>query len=191
MGFMSFLGRALFASIFIISAYQEFNGFGVDGGYAAKVFGPKFNIFTKHVSSTLGVQVPKVEIKHLIAAGIAMKGIGGILFVIGSSVGASLLLLHLAIVTPILYDFYNYDAEKPLYNQLFNKFTQNLAIVGALIFFVAMKNAIPKRQPKKKIWIISCALWDYSRNPIYDIFSVKMKHNSVPKVIHSVNCSIS
>ncbi|XP_068640665.1 uncharacterized protein [Aristolochia californica] len=151
MGFMSFLGRALFASIFILSAYQEFNEFGVDGGPAAKAFRPKYNIFTKHVSSTLGIKVPKVEIKHLIAAGIAMKGIGGTLFIMGSSAGASLLLLHLAFFTPILYDFYNYDVEKPQYTQLFNKFTQNLAVVGALIFFIAMKNSIPKRQRKKKV----------------------------------------
>ncbi|XP_068645785.1 uncharacterized protein [Aristolochia californica] len=151
MGFMSFLGRALFASIFILSAYQEFNEFGLDGGPAAKAFRPKYRIFTKNVSSTLGVQLPKVEIKHLIAAGIAMKGIGSTLFIIGSSAGASLLLLHLVFVTPILYDFYNYDAEKQQYSQLINKFAQNLAIVGALIFFIAMKNSVPKRQPKKKV----------------------------------------
>lgn len=36
----------------------------------------------------------------------------------------SLQLLHQAVATPILYDFYNYDAEKKDFNQLFLKFTQ-------------------------------------------------------------------
>lgn len=33
-------------------------------------------------------------------------------------------LLHQAITTPILYDFYNYDGEKKEFAQLFVKFTQ-------------------------------------------------------------------
>lgn len=33
-------------------------------------------------------------------------------------------ILHQAITTPILYDFYNYDVEKKEFNQLFVKFTQ-------------------------------------------------------------------
>ena len=33
-------------------------------------------------------------------------------------------LLHQAIVTPIMYDFYNYDVERKEFAQLFAKFTQ-------------------------------------------------------------------
>lgn len=32
--------------------------------------------------------------------------------------------LHQAIATPILYDFYNYDADKKEFGQLFVKFTE-------------------------------------------------------------------
>ncbi|XP_015580941.1 uncharacterized protein LOC8276159 isoform X2 [Ricinus communis] len=120
MAFASFVGRVLFASVFILSAWQEFNDFGVDGGPAAKSFAPKFNVFSRHVSSNTGFQVPPVE------------------------------LLHQAVVTPILYDFYNYDADKKEFHQLFTKFTQNLALFGALLFFIGMKNSIPRRQLKKK-----------------------------------------
>ncbi|EEF33076.1 uncharacterized protein LOC8276159 isoform X1 [Ricinus communis] len=150
MAFASFVGRVLFASVFILSAWQEFNDFGVDGGPAAKSFAPKFNVFSRHVSSNTGFQVPPVEIKHLVAAAIAVKGLGGLLFIFGSSFGAYLLLLHQAVVTPILYDFYNYDADKKEFHQLFTKFTQNLALFGALLFFIGMKNSIPRRQLKKK-----------------------------------------
>ncbi|KAM0945071.1 putative HR-like lesion-inducer [Dioscorea sansibarensis] len=150
MGFVSFAGRVLFASIFILSAYQEFNEFGVDGGPAAKAFRPKYNTFINHVTSHLGIKVPKIEIKHVIAATISLKGLGGLLFIFSSSFGASLLLLYLAFITPVVYDFYNYDIETTEFAQLFAKFTQNLALFGALLFFLGMKNSIPKRQAKKK-----------------------------------------
>ncbi|KAL6901839.1 hypothetical protein ACP4OV_004715 [Aristida adscensionis] len=150
MGFVSFVGRVLFAAVFLLSAYQEFNEFGADGGPAAKALQPKFNVFVKNVSSHLGVAVPHVELKHVIAATIGLKGLGGLLFILSSSFGAYLLLLHLAFITPIVYDFYNYDMEKAEFAQLFSKFTENLALVGALLFFLGMKNSIPKRQAKKK-----------------------------------------
>ncbi|XP_050215386.1 uncharacterized protein LOC126666609 [Mercurialis annua] len=150
MAFVSFAGRVLFASVFILSAFQEFNEYGVDGGQAAKHLAPKFSLFSRHVSSQTGFQVPPVEIKNLVAAAIAVKGLGGLLFIFGSSFGAYLLLLHQAIVTPLLFDFYNYEADKE-FNQLFIKFTENLALFGALLFFIGMKNSIPRRQLKKKV----------------------------------------
>ncbi|KAK8623779.1 hypothetical protein V6N13_065142 [Hibiscus sabdariffa] len=150
MGFVSFVGRVLFASVFLLSAWQEFNGFGDDGGPAAKALKPKFNVFSKTVSVHTGVQVPEFDIKYLVAASVAFKGVGGILFTFGSSIGAYLLILQLLIVTPILFDFYNYDTEKKKYDILFIKFTQNLALLGALFFFIGMKNSMPKRQHKKK-----------------------------------------
>ncbi|KAJ4954500.1 hypothetical protein NE237_011283 [Protea cynaroides] len=150
MGFTSFLGRVLFASVFILSAWQEFNEFGTDGGPAAKVLRPKYDVFTGHVSSQIGVQVPEIELKHIVAAAISLKGIGGILFIFGSSFGAYLLLLHQLLATPILYDFYNYDTNKKEFGLLFVKFTQSLALLGALFFFLGMKNSVPKRQLKKK-----------------------------------------
>ncbi|KAJ6306524.1 hypothetical protein OIU78_021777 [Salix suchowensis] len=151
MAFTSFLGRVLFASIFILSAYQEFNEFGVDGGPAAKALQPKFGVFTSHVQSHAGIQVPEIEIKHLVSAAIFLKGIGGILFIFGSSLGAYLLIIHQLIAIPILYDFYNYDNEEKEFNQLFLKFTQNMALYGALLFFVGMKNSFPRRLHKKKV----------------------------------------
>ncbi|KAE8714626.1 putative 2-oxoglutarate (2OG) and Fe(II)-dependent oxygenase superfamily protein [Hibiscus syriacus] len=150
MGFVSFVGRVLFASIFLLSAWQEFNEFGVDGGPAAEVLKPKFDVFAKTVSVHTGVQVPEFDIKYLVAASVAFKGVGGILFTFGNSIGAYLLVLQQLIVTPILYDFYNYDMEKKEFGILFTKFTLNLALLGALLFFIGMKNSIPRRQHKKK-----------------------------------------
>uniref|UniRef100_A0ACD5WSE4 Uncharacterized protein n=1 Tax=Avena sativa TaxID=4498 RepID=A0ACD5WSE4_AVESA len=150
MGFVSFVGRVLFASVFLLSAYQEFNEFGTDGGPAAKALKPKFNSFTRNISAQLGVVVPHVDLKHVIAAIIGLKSLGGLLFILSSSFGAYLLAIYLALISPIVYDFYNYDMEKAEFVQLFIKFTQNVALFGALLFFLGMKNAIPKRQAKKK-----------------------------------------
>ncbi|KAL3828713.1 hypothetical protein ACJIZ3_017515 [Penstemon smallii] len=151
MAFVSFLGRLLFVSVFILSAYQEYNEFGVDGGPRAKSLSPKFNVFSKHFTTQTGFQLPHVEIKHLVLATIVMKGLGSFFFVFGSSLGAIILLLHQAFTAPILYDFYNYDADKKEFAQLFVKFTQNLALLGALLFFIGMKNSMPRRSPKKKV----------------------------------------
>ncbi|KAG6658762.1 uncharacterized protein LOC122306128 [Carya illinoinensis] len=151
MAFASFLGRVLFASVFILSAYQEFNEYGLDGGPAAKALGPKYDVFAKRVQSQVTMQLPDIEVKHLVTAAIALKGFGGILFIFGSSLGAFLLLLHQLIATTILYDFYNYDSEEKEFAQLFIKFTQNMALFGALLFFIGMKNSIPRRQSKKKV----------------------------------------
>ncbi|KAM7485210.1 hypothetical protein LguiA_001219 [Lonicera macranthoides] len=150
MAFVSFLGRVLFVSVFILSAWQEFNEFGVDGGPAAKSLGPKFNVFQKHVSINTGLQVPDLEMKILVGVSIGMKALGGLLFIFGSSLGAYLLLLHQAIATPILYDFYNYDMDTKEFAQLFIKFTQSLALLGALFFFIGMKNSMPRRTLRRK-----------------------------------------
>ncbi|XP_039060763.1 uncharacterized protein LOC120204822 [Hibiscus syriacus] len=176
MGFVSFVGRVLFASIFLLSAWQEFNEFGVDGGPAAKVLKPKFNVFAKTVSAHTGVQVSKFDIKYLVAASVAFKGVGGILFTFGSSIGAYLLVLQQLIFTPILYDFYNYDTEKKEFGILFTKFTQNLALLGALFFFIGMKNSIPRRQHKKRLQkqrhfeeehLVFCSISVYLGEPTY------------------------
>ncbi|GAB4850941.1 hypothetical protein Ancab_030237 [Ancistrocladus abbreviatus] len=79
MAFVSFVGRLLFASVFILSAFQEFNEFDLDGGPAAKTLRPKFNVFSKHVLSQTGYKLPPVDIKDFVAAAIALKGVGSLL----------------------------------------------------------------------------------------------------------------
>ncbi|XP_059291150.1 uncharacterized protein LOC132044659 [Lycium ferocissimum] len=150
MALLSFLGRLLFVSVFVLSAYQEFSEFGVDGGSAAKALKPKFDVLSKHVATHTGLQVPHVEMKHLVFGALIMKGLGSLLFVFGSSLGAIILVLYQAIATPVLYDFYNYDVDKKEFAQLIVKFTQSLALLGALLFFIGMKNSMPKRSPPKK-----------------------------------------
>uniref|UniRef100_A0A7N0UJG5 Uncharacterized protein n=1 Tax=Kalanchoe fedtschenkoi TaxID=63787 RepID=A0A7N0UJG5_KALFE len=150
MAFMSFLGRVLFASVFILSAYREFNEFGLDGGPAAKAIEPKFKTLAGHVKTHAGIEIPELEMKYLVAASVAFKGVGSVMFIFGSSIGAYLLVLHQLITTPIIYDFYNYEHDEEEFVQLFVKFTQHMALFGALLFFIGMKSSLAKRQLKKK-----------------------------------------
>ncbi|MBA0849489.1 hypothetical protein Goshw_016649 [Gossypium schwendimanii] len=124
MGFASFVGRVCFASIFILSAWQMFNEFGVDGGPAAKELAPKLNLAKKHLSSQFHVNFPDIEVRRLILTAIAMKGLGAILFVFGHGFGAFLLIVYLLVSTPILHDFYNYGPDEPRYNILLGDFLQ-------------------------------------------------------------------
>ncbi|RLM74057.1 uncharacterized protein C2845_PM15G02700 [Panicum miliaceum] len=133
MGFISFVGRVLFASLFLLSAYQEFIEFGNDGGPAAKALKPKFNLFIKQVSKNTGLGVPHIDIKTVIAATMFLKGFGGLLFIFSSSFGAFLLLIYLAFITPVVYDFYNYEIESGQFVQLFFKFSQLLLIVTSYV----------------------------------------------------------
>ncbi|XP_022748981.1 uncharacterized protein LOC111298532 [Durio zibethinus] len=151
MGFASFVGRVFFASIFILSAWQMFNEFGPDGGPAAKELIPKLDLAKKHISSQLHVNLPDIEVRQLVAAAIALKGLGAILFVFGHGFGAFLLFVYLLVSTPILCDFYNYAPNDHQYSVLHSDFLQCVAQCGALIFFWGMKNSIPKRQLKKKV----------------------------------------
>lgn len=111
---------------------------------------PKFNVFKQNLSSKLGVALPDIDARQLVATVIASKALGGILFVFGSSFGAYVLLIFLALTTPILFDFYNYSPENPIFGLVLSEFLQNVALFGALLFFIGMKNSIPKRQIKKK-----------------------------------------
>ncbi|KAJ6981548.1 hypothetical protein NC653_024826 [Populus alba x Populus x berolinensis] len=97
-----------------------FNEFGEDGGPAVPELISKLAIVKKHISSQLGVAVPDID------------------------------LTYLALSSPILYNFYDYDRDESKYFVLLNEFLQSVALFGALLFFIGMKNLIPNRQLKKK-----------------------------------------
>lgn len=79
-----------------------------------------------------------------------LKGIGGILFVFGSTTGAHLLMYYLLFLTPLLHDFYNYETDDPKFHIHLLEFVQSLALFGALLFFVGMKTVLPRKLIKKK-----------------------------------------
>ncbi|KAI3703294.1 hypothetical protein L1987_73250 [Smallanthus sonchifolius] len=150
MGFFSFLGRLLFASLFILSAWQMFNDFGDDGGPAANELAPKIASIQRFLAAKIGDGVPKIDVKHVVLGSMALKGLGGILFVFGSTTGAYLLMYNLLLMTPLLHDFYNYESDDSIFHPLLADFVQNIALLGALVFFIGMKNVLPRKSIKKK-----------------------------------------
>ncbi|KAL7608053.1 hypothetical protein Lser_V15G13991 [Lactuca serriola] len=150
MGFFSFLGRLLFASLFILSAWQMFNDFGDHGGPAAEELAPKVASIQRFLASKIGNGVPKIDVKHVVLASMALKGVGGILFVFGSRTGAYLLMYYILFMTPLLHDFYDYETDDPKFHVLLPEFVQSLALLGALLFFLGMKTVLPRKLIKKK-----------------------------------------
>lgn len=154
MGFIGFVGRVFFSAIFILSAWQRMNDFGTDGGEILKMLEPRVDQFRTHVTNYLKVDLPNVEVKYLLVASIVLEGFGGILFTLGSHLGATLLMLFLAIETPIIHDFYNHKANSPEFEQEFIQFLKNLSMFGALLFYSGMKSSTAKLAARKRKGII-------------------------------------
>ena len=53
--FVSFVGWILFASVFFLFAWQEFDESGVDGRPLVESLAPKLDVFSKHMSANVGV----------------------------------------------------------------------------------------------------------------------------------------
>lgn len=136
-----------------MAAWQKIQDFGEDGGAALKALDPKFELFTKNVNEALHTHLSLpggLETKHLLMVGIALEGLGGLLFTVGSSLGAYLLLLFIAAVTPIMHDFYNYEMATPDYLHQLNSFLKNLSLFGALLFFLGMKTSAYRQMMRKR-----------------------------------------
>ncbi|KAI9071274.1 hypothetical protein K1719_046764 [Acacia pycnantha] len=148
--FEKFISALKFFVIFFPFHFGRFNHFGKNGGLAAQALEPKFHTFSNHVSTHTGFKLPTIAVKDLVAVSIFLKGVGGLLFIFGNALGVYLLLLHQAIFTPLLCDFYNYDIDTKEFTEHFLRFTQSLALFGALLFYIGMRNSMPRRQLRKK-----------------------------------------
>ncbi|XP_010466635.1 PREDICTED: uncharacterized protein LOC104746806 [Camelina sativa] len=102
-------GRLIFASAFIVSAWRESSGFDLNGGVAADELKPKLGFFEN-------------QAKYIVALGIAIKVLGGIFFIFNAYIGALLLLVYQAILTPILYDFYSRKFDRDHFTIFYRKF---------------------------------------------------------------------
>ncbi|KAL8153556.1 hypothetical protein V2J09_011316 [Rumex salicifolius] len=129
----------------------RYNDFGEDGGAATVALTPKFDAFSKHVVAKTGVQLPPLEIKHLVATGMVLKGFHLTDFYVSG--------FATDYYFPILYDFYNYDADSEEFAQLFIKFTQNSALIGDLLFFIGMMDW----------WVASAASDNSARTGLDDL----------------------
>jgi len=152
----AFFGRVLVALLFIASFHQKYENFGTDGGDTVKLMGPKVALVKLQIESFVAektgadVKFPSIEDKHLLMVAMFLEGAGALLYVFGSSTGASMLMLFLLGVTPVMHDFWNSSSPDEMQLQQIN-FFKNLAIFGALLSFVAMNTsaATAKKELKK------------------------------------------
>ncbi|KAL1808532.1 hypothetical protein ACET3Z_025522 [Daucus carota] len=152
MGFLSFFGRLLFASFFILSAWQMYNEFGDNGGPAAKVFAPMVSDFQRLVKSKLDIS-PTISDKDIVLFSLLSNGIGGLLFIFGSRIGAYLLMYNRVLAIASIWHgyYFNKGITKSDLEAIQADFLLNFALFGALMYFIGMKNLILSKQTRRKL----------------------------------------
>ncbi|CAN8258397.1 unnamed protein product [Cochlearia groenlandica] len=141
---IAFFGRTAFSLVFIISAIQDYaDHFGGGGGPLEKTVGPAVNLLTKYGSKALtfytGMQVVAFDVRLLEFSLIGAKGTAALWFIFGQSIPAYFLL-----ATQII------SAVIPFPTNL-TEFTQNLTLVGALLYYIGLKHSIDNLEDEEKI----------------------------------------
>jgi putative oxidoreductase len=111
-------GRILISAIFLISGYHKITGFAAVSGMMAK----------------MGMPMPDL----LLAGAIAFEIGGALMVLLGwhACLGALLLIAFTVPATLVFHNFWAVDAAQ--YQDQFNHFMKNLAVVGGLLYVMAM-----------------------------------------------------
>mmetsp|Transcript_9966 Transcript_9966/g.25685 ORF Transcript_9966/g.25685 Transcript_9966/m.25685 type:complete len:155 (-) Transcript_9966:2183-2647(-) len=146
MGLFGFLGRLAFAFLFISSGVQKLQTFDpATGGPVAEHVQPYIQKTVADIS--LLVQHPicfddiKPFVPGLFAAACGLEILGGALFIFGSRLGATLLMLFLFAVTPVMHAFWDPSLEAELQQSQMIQFFKNVALFGALMVYCDMNGA--------------------------------------------------
>lgn len=137
--------------------------FGSDGGPSVTYMAPKMAAFKAQVHGATGLDlnVMPLQDKHLLACAVGLEGLGGILFVLDSDLGAQMLLTFLVVVTPcvpvpstpsaahpalslrIMHDFWRIqDTTSHAYLIDMIMCFKNLAMIGSLLTYLSMKRTL-------------------------------------------------
>jgi len=118
------VGRAIFGGFFVFSGIHHFMELSSLAGYAA----------------SKGVPFPDLAI----AGSGALIILGGISVIVGAwpRIGAALIMLFLAGVTPVMHDFWH-DADMAARMNDFANFTKNVALFGGACFVMALPDQWP------------------------------------------------
>ncbi|XP_010488362.1 PREDICTED: uncharacterized protein LOC104766223 [Camelina sativa] len=139
---IAFFGRMAFAFVFLISAIQEYADHFGDGGPLEKTVGPAVNAMTKYGSKALtfytGMQVVAFDVRLLEFSLISAKATAALCFIFGQSIPAYFLLVTQMLSTVV-----------PFPTNL-NDFTQNLTLIGALLYYIGLKHTIDNLDQTEK-----------------------------------------
>ncbi|KAL3147255.1 hypothetical protein ABBQ32_002747 [Trebouxia sp. C0010 RCD-2024] len=136
---IAFIGRVLFAFLFLSSGFQKLTSFNLStGGPVMSGMAPKMDNFLRTVDQLAGVQLPLPQGSYifLLAIAIFLELAGGLLFIFNSTLGAVLLSLFMIAVTPVMHNFWDEKENSPgRLNETIN-FFKNVAILGSLLFYI-------------------------------------------------------
>jgi uncharacterized membrane protein YphA (DoxX/SURF4 family) len=139
---LAFVGRVLFAFLFISSGFQKLTSYNLqDGGPVMASMSPRMDTFLKHVQHYTGFDVPlhKEHYVFMLGAAIFLELAGACAFIINSSIGAVFLILFMVAVTPVMHAFWEEkEGSQAQLNEMIN-FFKNLSILGALLFYLGQK----------------------------------------------------
>jgi hypothetical protein len=143
MGFTAFVGRAMFALVFLASSLNKLQSLAEGGREIHDMVSPRLDDARAALSAKTGFDpFALVGNAQLLALATAMELAGAALFAADFALGAKLLMLFVMVVTPVMHPFWAHEdptsAEASVDMIMFFK---NVAMFGALLFYGAMKPA--------------------------------------------------
>lgn len=149
MGLVNLTGRLLFAFLFLSSGAQKLSSFNLsNGGPTMEFMAPKLDTAIGSLQRILGqsLDIPKAWYVYALGVAIFLELAGGVLFVLGSNLGAWLLMAFLGVVTPVMHNWWDLKegSEEQITDMV--QFFKNVALLGSLLIFVSARSS-----PKYKL----------------------------------------
>ncbi|QDZ21899.1 hypothetical protein HOP50_06g44410 [Chloropicon primus] len=148
-----FVGRVLFAFLFVSSGLSKTQGLFVNTTAMVSLLQPRIIKFVEtfmtflHLKEVDQPEVTPAIATYLLYATIFLELVGGVCFIFFPRAGSGLLALYLLCVTPIMHDFYNHAPGSQAYVAEMIHFLKNVALLGATFF--VMGTPPPQKREKK------------------------------------------
>jgi len=150
-----FLGRVMMASIFVLSGYSQLEELQAGNTHTVAYIKPKLAEFQALAGPHVPPQVweampaPVMDVlsnqdelaKNLVIASVVLHLGGALLFLLGSKLGANMLMLLLLGVTPIMHNFWAASDSTVKATEMI-MFLKNVAIFGGLMMFTSTPGTI-------------------------------------------------
>ena len=156
MALTAFVGRCMFAFVFMASALNKLQTF-IDGGEelsaALGMLSPRLDAARDAFASKTGIHLRFLPLGdvHLLAAATFLEGAGAALLILDVTLGAKMLMLFVMLVTPVMHPFWTHeDRSSAAYAVDMIAFFKNVALCGALLTYVAMKAPVAALAASKR-----------------------------------------
>ena len=148
MGATAFVGRCMFAFVFLASAVNKLQTLSdpIAGAATLASIAPRLAaaraLFASKIGFPLYLVLPFTD-GQLLLLGTLTEGVGAVLFVADSSLGAKMLMLFTLVVTPVMHAFWLIpDKHSAGYQVEMIMFYKNVAMFGALLFWHATRPVV-------------------------------------------------